>query len=68
MPDRAKTRAWLERQALDHRERAEEFRTVGENTINRAAREALLKLAGDYDALAAQIEDRAAALGRPEQP
>ncbi len=65
MPDRESARLILERQALDSCERAEELRTVGENTRNPQARRSLLGLADDADAMADRIEERARALGRP---
>jgi hypothetical protein len=64
MPDREQARAFLERQALDDRQRAEQFRTVAEGTRNPEARRALLRLATEADKMAARIEARVAALRR----
>ena len=58
MPDTESTRTYLERQALDWRARAEEFRTVGENTRSAKARRILLDLAKTWDEMASQLEER----------
>ena len=42
-------REYLQRQALDWRERAEELRTVGETTQSLSARQILLDLAKTWD-------------------
>jgi hypothetical protein len=58
MPDTVATRRFLERQALDWRDRAEEFRTVGENTRSPQARQILLELARNWDDMAGKLETR----------
>lgn len=55
----------LERQALDYRNKAEELRTVGENTRSPEARRILLGLADDADRAAAAIETQLKALPKP---
>jgi hypothetical protein len=46
----------IERQALEHRNRAEELRTVGENALRPETRRILLNLADSSDRLAAELE------------
>jgi hypothetical protein len=67
MPDMDTAQKVLERQALDQRNRAEELRTVAENTRNAAARRVLLDLAREADQMAARIEAGLKALW-PGQP
>lgn len=62
MPDIAEARSILDRQALDMREKAEEFRTAAEGLRNRVARDALLRLADTWDEMAANTETNARAL------
>lgn len=62
MPDRIEARAYLERLALDLRDKAEEYRARAEGVRNQAAKEALLVLASDTDRMAAATEERAKAL------
>ncbi len=62
MPDTEDARALLERQAIEYRARAEDFRTVCEGTRSPTARRALLALAATADEMAAKIEAQARAL------
>jgi hypothetical protein len=65
VPDAEEARRLLQRQALDYRQRAEQFRTVGENTRSAAARRALLDLAVAADKMATEIEQSIKALQAP---
>jgi hypothetical protein len=56
MPDPKPPRMLLQQQALDHRKRAEGFRTVCETTRNPQVRRILRDLADSADKMAATIE------------
>jgi hypothetical protein len=68
MPDHDTVRSLLERQALDMREKAEEFRTAAEGLGHRPARSVLLRLADTWDQRAAMTEANAKALARTPSP
>lgn len=62
MPDSAEAKVYLERLALDLRNKAETYRMHAEGIRNRAARETLLALAADTDRMATSAEERARTL------
>jgi hypothetical protein len=67
MPANAQERTLLERQALDLRNKAEQFRSSAEGLRNLAARDALLKIAAEADRLAGTIEAQAKGLPGPSR-
>jgi hypothetical protein len=56
MPDSEETRSQLRQQALEYRNRAEEFRTVGEAARSVETRRILRDLADKADDMAATLE------------
>jgi hypothetical protein len=56
MSDPTPARSVLEQQALDYRNRAEEFRTICETTRNPEVRRTLRAMADSADSMAAAIE------------
>ena len=64
MPERDTARALLARQALDLRDKAEQYRSAAEGTRNHVAKDALLNLARDSDRMAATIEAQVTGLAR----
>lgn len=54
--------------ASEYRRKAEELRTIAETVKDRDSREALLRLASDYERLAQQAEQRAGDEQRDARP